>query len=1429
MSRKRSRNKKGKKQSARKPYQYKWPWWVVFPLDRFLDLLESEGIVSLGIAQRLKVNNLLYTLGMYYIPDIQQIKYKIAALLCTSGEQQERFYKLFDDYTGPFLPGGRPRRKPRNPRRDHHRDRQRRDRRPPRTPRSRNAPSPGRLSGLLEEPAPLNFNLPIPKDIPAPAPLQTTRKGPISFELNFRNPSEGVWELTELEPVARILREKEITEIEEWNIALSIQKTVRAGGVPKLIRQSRRKSPEYLFLIEQKNSKDHLAALYAELVLELQSLDLDADYFFYDHLPLRCWKERRRPSTYTTLERLHNDYAQSRLIIIGEPDCLLDRPIIRPSALAMKIRQDWRSAALLSTRSTADWDILEAILCRAFPVAPANITGLNSLLKQWDSNISYTPYYWKLTLPEPTTPTLVWDSTERPTDAEFIQALKIHLGQLGFSLLCAVTVYPEIYWQLTKAFKHCLLKIHQDVDFILQKKLWFLALFRISRLSWLRDGEIPTEYRTLLRNQIDRETGLAIREELIRILNKEDNTPPENSYAEADRAFTLALLEYEKNILTQPGKKIRYESLFRKQVESEGISLADISDAVGRQLWERITAPPEGHLPEGEGLTSEQLLQDFISLSESKMNEGSAALISSNFEEARNAYKFALSRMEEIGNLSKMADALKALVGLETKLGDFYTASEHLESLLSIYKRLGDPGKIAQAQLELARALRQQGARSNAYDMVISSIQIFKQLNDHEGRAEAELELAEIEIERRNFEKALGILTEILHYYTITDNQEKITLLHEKIRIVSEALEKQKNEVPEPPNPHLETLSRLANLTPENLETWRMLVNAYYSGNHVRGTTQRLVKGGLCVVIDGFETFLPGSHVDLVTVSNYAQFLGREMELQVVKFNDKIKNVVVSRKAVLEKEFYAQRESILEKLEKDQVIEGIVKNNTHFGTFVDLGGVDGLVYITDISWGRVNHPSEVLRLGQRIQVKVLDFTEDKKRIYLGIKQLQPEPWDSLPASIQVGSVVKGTVVNIQPYGAFLSILPGLEGLLHFSEITWSNQAIKAREYFKLGDVFTVKIISLDIEAKQMGLSVKQLTEDIWSEIENHLPVNSAHWGIVRNITPYGLFVELDKGFIGLVHKSDLSWTMSIKDAHEFTSIGEKLEVIILNIDKEKRRIGLGHKQLTENPWNKLAEIYAQGTYHQGKVISLDTKGGRIELEDQVFAFIPKKHLKKEDDTFAQEGESLIVKVIEINPNDGRLLVSHLRYLEDLNKIANIPETKKQKQKKQKPKKEKPNPPFTLADTPEMQNILEQYKPDLQKNEDLPDLPDHDQPSQHWANVDPVASKQIIGEFDKILDGIQSLSKESPDYFHDLELMVDMLDHLIKNTVKDTYSDVQPVLEHCQKLLGFATNILGIVEIRNQKSGKKKVLSVEGVLEILLIEIKAVRDLIANKY
>lgn len=452
-------------------------------------------------------------------------------------------------------------------------------------------------------------------------------------------------------------------------------------------------------------------------------------------------------------------------------------------------------------------------------------------------------------------------------------------------------------------------------------------------------------------------------------------------------------------------------------------------------------------------------------------------------------------------------------------------------------------------------------------------------------------------------------------------------------------------------------------------------VNAALENNEiVKGYIKCRTKGGMIVDVFGIEAFLPGSQIDVKPIRDYDQFVDTTMDFKIVKINQDYRNVVVSHKAIIEADLEQQRKEIIESLQKGQICEGTVKNITSYGVFVDLGGVDGLIHITDLSYGRISHPEEIVHLDQKINVVILDFDEEKKRIALGLKQLQPHPWEALDPNLKVGDIVKGKVVVMTDYGAFIEVAPGVEGLIHVSEMSWSAHLRSAQDFMKVGDEVEAVILTLDREERKMSLGIKQLKSDPWESIEEKYPIGSKHTARVRNFTNFGVFVEIEEGVDGLIHISDLSWTKKVKHPSEFTQIGADIEVMVLEIDKENRRLSLGHKQIEENPWDSLEGVFTVGSIHQGTIAEFVEKGAVIALPEGVEGFATPKHLVKQDGTQAQAGETLDFKVIEFNKDSKRIILSHSRIFEDEAKAEKAAE----KKAKRAPKAEKPEAPATPA-------------------------------------------------------------------------------------------------------------------------------------------------------
>ena len=484
----------------------------------------------------------------------------------------------------------------------------------------------------------------------------------------------------------------------------------------------------------------------------------------------------------------------------------------------------------------------------------------------------------------------------------------------------------------------------------------------------------------------------------------------------------------------------------------------------------------------------------------------------------------------------------------------------------------------------------------------------------------------------------------------------------DKVEVFIESLEDKKGQL------------NLSHKKARSAQSWDRVNQALDNDEIVKGYIKCRTKGGMIVDVFGIEAFLPGSQIDVKPIRDYDVYVNKTMDFKVVKINHEFKNVVVSHKALIEAELEQQKKDIIGKLEKGQILEGTVKNITSYGVFIDLGGVDGLIHITDLSWGRITHPEEILQLDQKLNVVILDFDDDKKRIALGLKQLTKHPWEALDANLKVGDKVEGKVVVVADYGAFVEIAPGVEGLIHVSEMSWSQHLRSAQDFVKVGDKQEAVILTLDRDERKMSLGIKQLKEDPWLNIDAKYPVASKHTAKVRNFTNFGVFVELEEGVDGLIHISDLSWTKKIKHPSEFTSLGATIDIQVLEIDKENRRLSLGHKQLEENPWDNYETIFAVDTIHEGTIADLMDKGAVITLEHGIEGFATPKHLTKEDGSQAKAGETLQFKVIEFNKETKRIILSHSRIFEDAQKAEVAAEAPKKAAKKAAKKEEAPAAP-----------------------------------------------------------------------------------------------------------------------------------------------------------
>lgn len=1265
MRQRRSRNRNREyrdKTTENRVKTYPYSWYTVFRLDNFLnDRLPAAGFPPVGIAQRMLIKKLLNKLKGKWVPTIDELKMQIAPVLCKSEEEQQRFYRTFTEYVESFKPiierPDSPQTVPSrkyapyrsNPFRGQHRG--------PRSFQGNKTYIPD--IPLTDTPVPA-VRIKDAGDVPPPRRIETTRKGPIAFELLFNGEEERCWAGANLETEIRPLREMEVTAVQEWDIPQSIRRTIKHGGFPTFVHRLRRKSPQYLLLIEQKSSRDHLAAYYAELVAELQALDMDADYYFFDQSPLWCWKERRRPGSYTTLDRLHQGMGHSKLMIIADAENLtgthspktvarqsaaageteihdLETADVHPSELILKICKDWESVALLNSKSTADWSVHEEVLCHVLPVTPASVAGLGTLVKQWQSNISYTPYFWRIHHPEPPTP-------EPAADLSDTEGLEFYLGQTGFDLLCACAIYPEIYWKLTKSFKDIVLPADDAVDTQTREELWNLTLLSLSQLQWFRNGRMPAQARKILREKLDKNKRKAVNSLLSGMLRRE--SLPEGSYAQIERDYTIALLDFENYLLDAPDARQKISRTFINDLESRGISVQDISDAVGREIYrdvkEAVLNPRKPQSGKTPGLAIEDLDEGYVQAARASLKTGLADLQKEKLDSARQNLQFALSRFEDLQDLIGKLESLNALAKLEKLSGDPFSASGYLERTLNLYKDKNDLAQLARAYLELARTYRELGNQTNIANLLESAIHLFRQMGDRANQTEAERELADFEAERKNYHYALDLLTRLLEYYRAANDNDSVAEITAKIEEVRAA----KTEVEE--NPGLISLSAdnfiktYTYLDARNQVTWSRIKEAHFMGLPVKGFIQRFVKGGFCVLVDELETFLPASQIDTRIRHDLEQFIGMEFDFMVIKITEYTHNAVLSRRPILEAYITEQRENTLKHLELGQIFEGIVTNITDFGAFARFNGVDGLIHKSQLSWGRKT-PYETVQVDQPIRVKVINFDDAKKRVELSAKELLPHPWDNLPSWIKEGAIVSGVVVQIKDYGAFLEIIEGVEGLLHISQISWRKN-ILPKDQFEIGQELKVQIVTIDRPKRKMSLSLLYLLQ---AELENlKANIGSVYEAEVTNMTNYGIFVRLDSGLVGMVHENDFSWNKIFTKPNKHVSVGDRIRVRLMDVDMDKRQISFSIKELEEDPWPVLRKKYAIGSNYLATMEYLPPKGNVVivSLPDGTEAVGPKTHFEDESKQVFPVGTKIIVKIIDFDEKRRRLMVSHKNYL-----------------------------------------------------------------------------------------------------------------------------------------------------------------------------------------
>lgn len=1348
----RNRTRRREKWEERRKKTFPPRWYSAIRLDLLLERLESEGFGPFGITEQLRVRQLLGKLNAVWVPTKEDLKFRLAPLLCKDEEEQNRFYALFNEHFKRYRvefkgkPGAEqksansPAAKPFRPfkRKRHFEDKTR--------------------SYQLPHIAAIEKNIPmvgahVPQESYTPPKIETARKEPIAIELNIPGERTRAWNLLRLESELRPMREMEITAIQEWDVPGSIKKTIQSGGLPLFVRKSRLKSPQYLFLIEQKSSKDHLAALYADLVLELQSHDLDADFYYYYQTPVKCWKERRKPSTYISLERLHQNHGHGKIIVVGEAASLTEAmqhkkigEAILPDELAYRLKQEWDAAALLNTKSTTEWNDLEEVLCHLFPVAPANIQGLGSLIGQWKAQSAFTPYYWRIQMPEPATPSLILDYSDQESVETLISRLKLYLGKLGFELLCAVSIYPEIYWQLTQSFKDIILPENEGWDAQQREEIWTTCLLKLSRLQWFRIGRIPAEIRGELRKKLPPQKQKAVNDHLSDMLKRSE--PPEGSYAKVDRDYTIALLEFESLFLDSPQElRDKMTQKFIQNIESQGINLSDISDAVGRNILKNFSQPQNtkaaAKSAKRSTLSLEQHKGEYLQQAALSLQAGIAAEQQNKLEDARKNFKLSLSLYQDLEDLAGMLNALNELARLEKKASDPFTASGYLEKALNINKEIGSLSQLARAYLELAKTYRELGTQVNIGDMLESAIHLFKQTEDRTGQIEAESELADFMAEQKNFDYAIDLLTRILEYHRSIQDLEIIKNTEERLEKLKERKQRYEDD-PEHENQIASNFIQVYKyLNHENKLSWERIQDAFYRNKNIVGFIQRLVKGGFCVMVDNLETFLPASLVDIRIRTQLEQFLGMEYEFKVVKINETLKNAVLSRKAILESYITELREKTLQNIDTGQVYEGTITNIVDFGVFVQFNGVDGLVYKDELSWERNKTPRELYRLNQNIRVQIKEFDEDKKRIGLSIKALIPNPWTVLPEWVKEDITVKGKVIKQVKDGTIIEVLPAITGLLHLSETCWKKR-------FSPGQEIEVSIKNIDYENQKIFLSRLNFEEEEYNDLT--LLIGQKMSAIIENIAKFGLFITTADGLSGLVHISDISWQKFIKHPQNIFNIGENIEVVLIQIRREDKKLGFGIKQLTPDPWPDILQKYKVDSEHQATVISSPDINGFlfIRFEDGLEIRTAKKHVAPSNKSTPELGDVVMVVITELDQSTHKITVSHKKYLKKYN-LPNSPQ-----QPTLPPTSEEQAvslPKNSIGDVIDLESIKASLPEDISAASPLGDqTPVRD---VHFV-IPEDQKKQLIQQINAFIDNLDEDIQDKKAYMDVLEALFELL-------------------------------------------------------------------------
>jgi ribosomal protein S1 len=1083
-------------------------------------------------------------------------------------------------------------------------------------------------------------------------------KPPYSWNLDIKKVPQ-IDTSVQFDRLTGLMRKRSLSETKQLNINYTIHNAVRQLGRIDFVYSQKTEPNEYLFLIELPHHQSHRARLFDALVQLWQNQEIHIQRFFYKGDIRLCWNERQPRGI--TLSDLQQKFPSHHLFIMGDGFQLLS-PATGELARWTSVFEQWKRRAIVTPYSHRIWNNQEQVLAQRFNIAPASLEGLTQLTNSFNEKLDTHDLLTAFNLATPELEPLGFTSdTENEAiiglqilEMEFVNTLDEKIEDSLLQWIAACAIYPTIEWEWTLKLAELIKKIHKEnTKGALLELLTIDNIYQLTRLDWFNKGKMPDDMRRVLIRWL-REKHPSVEKHIRQHLEDlmEDNPPKEGSAAVDGFKMMVAVnrLLLNPNAETKANAEATFQELADNGFMPDDFVTLSI---INRDFTELdIKLPDEWMIridPSFVGLNNEVIYANKVSFAKAWKEIVDAF---SNGRIIQGEIK--RKAITKIGLIVDVSGIEVFLPGNHVDVDPFINLDPYLGKVMDF--------KVWHIDEKLKRAVVSHKVLIKTISTVVTKevpIKIPEIDTAWEAIVEAYIRgtIVKGTVLRK---KKGGLIVDVFGRDTFLPGSQvdiipfvnldsyidkvmdfKVVTIEESIK---NAVVSHKVVIEESPD----FVKEEASVKISEIDgVWEKIVEAFNKNTIIEGTVKERTRGGLLVDINGLEAFLPNHQIDVKAVVDYNSYLGKVMDFKVVKINPAIKNAIISHKSVIETDFRKRGEEILKELQKGQIFKGTVINITDYGAFVDFGGAHGLLYITDISWGRITHPNQVLKLNQEIDVVILNFDDNKKRITLGLKQLLPQPWDVLGSDITEGAIVKGKIVNIEDYGAFLEVQPGFEGLIHVSEATWAADPIKSKEFFKLGQELEAMIVTIDAQSRKMALSIKQLGSDPWERIEDKYAVGTRHIGDVKNITQYGVFVELEHGVGGMIHISDLSWTKRFKHPSEHTKVGDKIEIIILSFDKESRKLALGHKQLENDPWDNFKLLFPEGSIHEGLVSKKDDRGVIFTLLHGLQAFAPMKHIKKEDGTTLEVDEVVNVKVIEFDSDEKRLLVSHTRYLADL--------------------------------------------------------------------------------------------------------------------------------------------------------------------------------------